>query len=110
MTSFGSQFTYASGLRSNSGNPALEVAQGRFQFRKTKLKTRFNEPARHYSPTLDDQLGLGSEKESAQFEHPAAGGQPDPYTAHPAQGAHHFPVWNRTRRGEVDRPVEIVPA
>src|ERR1700694_3976229 len=75
---------------------------------KLKNKSRLKQPAWNDSPTLQDQLCLGSQKERADLEHPFRRGQTDSDSPCVAESLHELGISHWARRGEVDRSAEFV--
>src|SRR5438309_2749605 len=74
-----------------------------------ELEARFEQPAWRNAAALDYQFGLGPVNKGRDLQHPARRWQSKRYAKLPTYDSHHLPLRNLVRRGQVDRPAEIVP-
>src|SRR5690349_16571701 len=62
--------------------------------REAEFKPGLEQAPGDYAPTLDQQLGLGSQDKGAHLEHPIACRQTERDTTNLSQGAHHVAIGN----------------
>lgn len=63
----------------------------------------------HHPAALEQQFGVGTQRERAQSDHPLRGGQPQRDAPGGPQRAHEVPMGQRTGRGEIHRTGQIAP-
>src|SRR6185312_3303157 len=78
-----------------------------FQCGIAELITGLQQPFRNDPAALQDELGLGANRDRAEFEHPAHDGQSEWHAKHATQRRHHGAIVGGIRRGGVDDAVEL---
>src|SRR5262249_9521147 len=69
-----------------------QILQRRLHLRKAEFKPGRQQAARNHAAAFQNQFGLGSEEESAEFKHPFRGWQANSVATNPAKCGHEIVV------------------